>query len=91
MIYKEIKIEMPGGLKSRDAANFVQVAGRYKSQLLIEFGNKKVNAKSMIGVLHLGLKMGDVICVMASGEDRRSSSEFFKQITKRRCRIMICL
>ena len=82
MIYKEIKIEMPGGLKSRDAANFVQVAGRYKSQLLIEFGNKKVNANSMIGVLHLGLKMGDVICVMASGEDAEAALNSLSRLLK---------
>ena len=82
MIYKEIKIEMPGVLRSRNAANFVQVAGRYKSQLLIEFGNKKVNAKSMIGVLSLGVKTGDVICLIASGEDAELAMNSLERFLK---------
>ena len=73
MIYKEMVVELPGGLKSRNAASFVQVAGRYSSQLLIECGNKKVNAKSIMGVLSLGLNTGDKFYVAASGEDAENA------------------
>ena len=82
MIYKEMTIEIPGGLKSRTAASFVQVAGRYNSQLLIECGNKKVNAKSIMGVLSLGLKTGDKLFIIASGDDANSAVESLGKLLK---------
>ena len=47
MIYKEIVIKNSEGLKAKAAANFVQVANQFDSQILIEFTNKKINAKSI--------------------------------------------
>ena len=51
MIYKEIIIKNHDGLKAKVAANFVQVANQFESQILIEFTNKKINAKSIMGLL----------------------------------------
>jgi len=73
MLYKELTINNPEGLKSRPAALFVQVASRFESQILIERGNKKVNAKSIMGVLSLGIKQGDSIFVLANGRDEKDA------------------
>ena len=75
MIYKEMTIANPSGLKSRVAANFVQVAGKYESQILIEGENKKINAKSIMGVLSLGIKQGEQIYVIANGKDEAEAIE----------------
>lgn len=73
MLYKELTIRNPEGLKSRPAALFVQVASRYESQILIECENKKVNAKSIMGVLSLGIRQGESIYVLANGKDEREA------------------
>ena len=51
MIYKEIIIKNHDGLKAKAAANFVQVANQFESQILIEFTNKKINDKSMVSMM----------------------------------------
>lgn len=85
MIYKEMKIENPGGLKARAAANFVQVAGKFESQILIECENKKINAKSIMGVLSLGIKQGEEVYVIANGKDEADAIEALAEAAKFVC------
>ena len=66
---KELTISNADGLRASKAAMFVQVAGRFASQILVEKGNKKINAKSIMGVLSLGVQQGDKIYVFANGKD----------------------
>ncbi len=73
MIYKELVINNPDGLKAKAAASFVQVANQYDSQILIEFSNKKINAKSIMGLLSLGVKPGESIYVFANGKDEKEA------------------
>lgn len=73
MIYKELVINNYDGLKAKAAASFVQVANQYESQILIEFSNKKINAKSIMGLLSLGVKYGESIYVFANGKDEKDA------------------
>ncbi len=73
MIYKELVINNYDGLKAKAAASFVQVANQYDSQVLIEFSNKKINAKSIMGLLSLGVKYGESIYVFANGKDEKEA------------------
>lgn len=75
MVYKELTITNPEGLKSKAAASFVQIANQYDSQILIEFSNKKINAKSIMGLLSLGVRCGDSIYVFATGKDEKAAVE----------------
>ena len=75
MIYKEITIKNEDGLKAKAAANFVQISNQYDSQILIEFSNKKINAKSIMGLLSLGVKKGEAIYVFANGKDEKAAVE----------------
>lgn len=75
MVYKELVITNAGGLKAQTAASFVQIANQYDSQILIEFSNKKINAKSIMGLLSLGVKNGDSIYVMATGKDEAQAAD----------------
>ena len=49
MITKNMKIEISTGLEARPVAVFVQVASQFESSIYVEVGNKKVNAKSIMG------------------------------------------
>lgn len=83
MLYREITVTSPEGLKSRPAALFVQVASRYESQILIECENKKVNAKSIMGVLSLGIKCGESLYVLANGKDEKEALDALEELMKK--------
>lgn len=83
MLYKELVIRNQEGLKSRPAALFVQVASRFESQILIECENKKVNAKSIMGVLSLGIKQGESIYVLANGKDERAALAALEELVSK--------
>ena len=73
MLHKVLVIPCTEGLRARNAAVFVQTASGFASQMLIEKGNKKVNAKSIMGVLSLGVGKDDSIHLIVSGEDEQSA------------------
>ncbi len=69
MIQKSVQIKLEGGLEARPVAMLVQVASQYDSQVYIESANKKVNAKSIMGMMGLGLNQGESVTVIADGAD----------------------
>lgn len=66
---KIITVELPDGLEARPAAMLVQVASQYDSRIYLESGSKRVNAKSIMGMMTLGLIAGQSITVEAEGAD----------------------
>ena len=69
MLTKSIEIKLPGGLEARPVAELVQIASRYDSTVHIEAQSKKVNAKSIMGMMTLSLNSGEAVTVIADGED----------------------
>lgn len=69
MASKKITINLPTGLEARPVALLVQVASKYESSIYIECENKKVNAKSIMGMMSLGLVTGEDVLVSAVGDD----------------------
>ncbi|MBQ3061719.1 MAG: HPr family phosphocarrier protein [Lachnospiraceae bacterium] len=69
MASKKITINLPTGLEARPVALLVQVASKYESSIYIECENKKVNAKSIMGMMSLGLVTGEDVLVSAVGTD----------------------
>ena len=70
MVEKEIEIKLAGGLEARPVAMLVQVASQYESSVYIQTGeNKRVNAKSIMGMMSLGLNAGEKVVVEADGSD----------------------
>ena len=65
----EIMITNSSGLHARPATFFIQKANFYKSSILIEKDNRKVNAKSLLGVLSLGIAKGMTVTLSADGQD----------------------
>lgn len=75
MIKKSIKIELPSGLEARPVALLVQVASQYESQIHVEVDEKRVNAKSIMGMMTLGLEAGEQITVEAEGTDEEAAMQ----------------
>ena len=62
MITKEVKISNAIGLHARPATFFIQKANTYNSTIWVEKDDRRVNAKSLLGVLSLGIAKGIVLC-----------------------------
>ena len=77
MTKKEITIQIPSGLAARPVAMQVQVASQYASEIHVESEGRTVNAKSIMGMMTLGLSSGETIVVTANGVDE---SEAIKNI-----------
>lgn len=75
MLTKEITIKIPTGLEARPVALLVQVASQYESTIIVECENKKVNAKSIMGMMSLGLAAGEAVTVSANGTDEKVAME----------------
>ncbi|MCF2616492.1 HPr family phosphocarrier protein [Oscillibacter valericigenes] len=73
MTSKEIIVTRDGGLKEQDAALFIRNANEYQSQIRIRLGEKSVNAKSLLGVLSMGVRHGAVLTVTAEGPDEEDA------------------
>lgn len=73
MVAKEVTIKIPTGLEARPVALLVQVASQYDSSIYLETGDKKVNAKSIMGMMTLGLDAGEEITLLTSGEDEEAA------------------
>ena len=72
---KPITIQLENGLEARPIAILVQVASQYESSIYIETEDKKVNAKSIMGMMTLILSAGDTITVSADGKDEDAAIE----------------
>ena len=69
----EIVITNASGLHARPATFFIQKANFYKSTILIEKDDRRVNAKSLLGILSLGIVKGMTITIMAEGADENEA------------------
>lgn len=70
---KTITIQLDKGLEARMVAVLVQLASKFDSKVYMETENKKVNAKSIMGMMSLDLTIGDEVTVLAEGEDENEA------------------
>ncbi|MGM9682631.1 MAG: HPr family phosphocarrier protein [Eubacteriales bacterium] len=69
MVRKDVTITNNIGLHARPATFFIQKANSYRSSVWVERDDRRVNAKSLLGVLSLGIAKGMTITLIADGED----------------------
>jgi Phosphotransferase System HPr (HPr) Family len=69
MIRKEVIVKWEDGLDARPIALLVQKASQYDSQVYIEIENKKISAKSIMGMMSLKIAEGETVAVVAEGTD----------------------
>ncbi len=75
MISKEIIVSCESGLHNKQATYFVQKANEFTSSIWLESGNRKMNAKSLLGIMSLGILSGTTITLSASGADAQEAVE----------------
>lgn len=79
MISKNITINIPTDMEARPVALLVQVASQFESNIYVEVEDKKVNAKSIMGMMTLGLDAGEEITLSANGDDENAAMESIEQ------------
>ena len=75
MISKEVVIDNQVGLHARPATFFIQKANEFKSSIWVEKEERRVNAKSLLGVLSLGIVKGTAVKIIADGADEEAAIE----------------
>ena len=70
---KNVVVRMNADLEARPIANLVQVANRYSSRVYLEMGAKRVNAKSIMGMMSLALINGEEVVLDVEGEDEEEA------------------
>lgn len=73
MVEKQLEVKLRTGLQARPAALFVQEANRFTSDIFVEKDGKKVNAKSIMGLMSLAIHSGSVINLIAEGKDEEKA------------------
>lgn len=73
MTTKDITIEVKQGADTSPVAKCVQVASQFESKIYVEYETKRVNAKSIMGMMALGIVPGQTVTVSAEGQDEEQA------------------
>lgn len=84
MVKKAITIGLASGLEARPVAMLVQIASQYDSLIYVESENARVNAKSIMGMMTLGLDVGETVGVSADGSDEEKAIAEIEQYLSNR-------
>lgn len=80
MVVKQVIVQNQVGLHARPVTFFIQKANEFKSSIWVEKENRKVNAKSLLGVLSLGVARGTEITLSAEGVDEAEALEALEEL-----------
>lgn len=83
MMTQEVTITNSVGLHARPATFFIQKANSYKSSIWVEKDDRSVNAKSLLGVLSLGIVSGMTITLVADGADEEEAIAGLKELIEK--------
>jgi catabolite repression HPr-like protein len=82
MVEKNIEVKLKSGLQARPAAMFVQEANRFTSDIFLEKDGKKVNAKSIMGLMSLAVGSGSKVTLFATGNDEADALEALEKFVQ---------
>ena len=83
MIYKETVVNCESGLHNNQASYFVQKANEFVCSIWLEHGNRKMNAKSLLGVMSMGIVTGATVMLSASGSDAEEAVNALEVLLQR--------
>lgn len=83
MFSKEVIVRCQSGLHNRQATYFVQKANEFDSNVWLESGNRKINAKSLLGIMSLGLVTGASVILCANGTDAEAAVNALEELLQR--------
>lgn len=75
MVEKSVVVHLKTGLQARPAALFVQEADKFSSDIFLESNGKRVNAKSIMGLMSLAISSGTTVKMIADGNDENEAIE----------------
>lgn len=83
MINKEIVVCCESGLHNKQATYFVQKANEFNANIWLECGNRKMNAKSLLGIMSLGIVTGATVNLVATGSDAEDAVNALEALLQR--------
>lgn len=83
MYKKEVVVRCESGLHNKQATYFVQKANEFGCPIWVESGNRKMNAKSLLGIMSLGIVTGSTIMLIADGSDAEAAVNALEALLQR--------
>ena len=83
MINKEVVVRCESGLHNRQATYFVQKANEFESSIWLESGSRKMNAKSLLGIMSLAIVTGSTVTLSAIGPDEEAAVTALEALLQR--------
>ena len=83
MVTKEVLVGCASDLHNKQATYFVQKANEFESSIWLESDNRKMNAKSLLGIMSLGISNGAKVTLIASGSDAEAAVAALEQLLQR--------
>ena len=83
MFSKEVVVRCESGLHNKQATYFVQKANEFDSSIWLESGNRKMNAKSLLGIMSLGIVTGATVVLSATGADAEAAVNALETLLQR--------
>ena len=83
MFSKEIIVRCESGLHNKQATYFVQKANEFSSSIWVESGNRRMNAKRLLGIMSLGIVTGSTVVLSADGSDAEAAVTALEALLQR--------
>jgi len=83
MFNKEVIVRCESGLHNKQATYFVQKANEFESSIWVESGSRKMNAKSLLGIMSLGVVTGSKVTLIAAGPDQEAAVNALEVLLQR--------
>lgn len=83
MFNKEVLVRCESGLHNKQATYFVQKANEFESSIYLECGSRKMNAKSLLGIMSLGIVTGSIVNLIAMGPDAEAAVTSLEALLQR--------
>ena len=83
MFNKEVIVHCESGLHNKQATYFVQKANEFESSIWLESGSRKMNAKSLLGIMSLGIVTGSKVNLIAAGPDAEAAVNALEALLQR--------
>ena len=83
MFEKEVVVRCESGLHNKQATYFVQKANEFESSIYLESENRKMNAKSLLGIMSLGIVTGATVTLSATGTDAEAAVNALESLLAR--------
>ncbi len=83
LVTREVIVRCESGLHNKQVTYFVQKANEFCSSIRLESGSRRMNAKSLLGIMSLGIVTGAVVTLIAEGQDAQEAVDALEKLLQR--------